>query len=250
MSFDFSGKTVAVSGAAVGFGRAIATAFAAAGANVFGCDVLEPELADLAEVAPVTVKVVDLLDRAAAAAWIAGIEAAAGGPVDVLINNAGGVAGQAPHPLEEVSDHAWDRVIAINLTAAMALCRAAAPAMKRRGAGAIVNIGSGASLRASMTGVQAYCAAKHAVLGLTRQLAQELGPFGVRVNAVAPGFVQTPATARQWASYSPDRRRALVDGTALRRLGTPEDIARAVLFLASDDAGFVTGEILSVNGGR
>ena len=88
------------------------------------------------------------------------------------------------------------------------------------------------------------------MLGLTRQLAQELGPFGVRVNAVAPGFVQTPATARQWASYSPERQRALVEGTALRRLGAPEDIARAVLFLASDDAGFITGEILSVNGGR
>ena len=116
--------------------------------------------------------------------------------------------------------------------------------------GAIVNIGSGASLRASMTGVQAYCAAKHAVLGLTRQLAQEFGPFGVRVNAVAPGFVQTPATARQWASYPAERQRALVEGVPLRRLGTPEDVARAVLFLASDDAGFITGEILSVNGGR
>jgi 3-oxoacyl-[acyl-carrier protein] reductase len=140
--------------------------------------------------------------------------------------------------------------VAINLTSTMAVCRAVAPGMKRQGGGAIVNIGSGASLRASMTGVQAYCAAKHAVLGLTRQLAQELGPFGVRVNAVAPGFVQTPATARQWASYSPERQRALVEGTPLRRLGTPQDIARAVLFLASDDAGFITGEILSVNGGR
>ena len=151
MSFDFSGKTVAVSGAGVGFGRAIALAFAAQGANVFGCDVLEAELAQVAREGPATVAVVDLLDRAAAAAWICGIEASVGGAVDILINNAGGVAGQDPQPIEDVSDEAWDRVIAINLGAAMALCRAAAPGMKRRGAGAIVNIGSGASTSWSTT---------------------------------------------------------------------------------------------------
>jgi 3-oxoacyl-[acyl-carrier protein] reductase len=248
---DFSGRTVAVSGAAIGFGRAIAETFVRQGASVHGCDIREVELADLGRAHGIAVDVVDLTDRAAAAAWIAAIEDRTGGPVHVLVNNAGGVAGQAHSPIETVTDEAWDQVLAVNLGAAMALCRACAPGMKAAGSGAIVNIASGAALRASMTGVQAYAAAKHALLGLTRQLAQELGPHGVRVNAVAPGLVRTnEATERQWAAYGPERQRQIVNGIALRRLGTPQDIADAVAFLASDQAGFITGEILSVNGGH
>ena len=251
MSFDFQGRTVAVSGAAIGFGRAVCEAFAAAGARVYGCDIRAADLQALARDVGVATDEVDLTDRRAAAGWIAGIERASGAPVDVLVNNAGGVAGQASRPLEDVDDADWDTVMAVNLGAAMALSRAAIPGMKTAGRGAIVNIGSGASLQASLTGVQAYCAAKHAILGLTRQLAQELGPHGVRVNCVAPGFVQTnEATARQWASYSPERREAMVQAIPLRRFGAPQDIAKATLFLASDDASFITGQILSVNGGR
>jgi len=241
---------VAVSGAAIGFGRAIAARFAAEGARVFGCDIREDDLAALAGEVGVETRAVDLTNRAAAGAWIADIEQATGGAIDVLVNNAGGVAGQAGRPFEDITDEAWDEVIAINLGATMALTRAAAPGMKRAAGGAVVNIASGAALRASLTGVQAYCAAKHAVLGLTRQLAHELGPYNIRVNAVAPGFVQTnEATARQWAAYPPERQRAMIEGVALRRLGVPDDIAKVVTFLASEDAGFVTGEILSVNGG-
>jgi len=251
MSFDFQGRVVAVSGAAIGFGRAICEAFVAAGARVHGCDIRAADLRATADELGVVGEEVDLTDRSAAASWIASVETSAGQAIDVLVNNAGGVAGQSSRLLEEVSDADWDAVIAVNLGATMALSRAAAPAMKAAGRGAIVNIGSGAALQASLTGVQAYCAAKHAVLGLTRQLAQELGPHGVRVNCVAPGFVQTnEATARQWASYSPDRQRAMVEAIPLRRLGAPQDIAMATLFLASDEASFITGQILSVNGGR
>lgn len=250
MNLDFSGRTVVVSGGAIGFGRAIALSFLDLGARVFACDILEPELAALADAGVETARV-DLTDRAAAADWIRRVEDRTGAPVDVLVNNAGGVAGQAFTPIETVTDEAWDRIIAVNLGAAMALSRACAPGMKAAGRGAIVNITSGAALKASLTGVQAYCAAKHAMLGLTRQLCHELGPFGIRVNSVAPGFVQTnAATAAQWASYSEAKRAAIVEGVALRRLGTPEDIARAVVFLASDLAGFISGEILSVNGGH
>jgi len=248
MMLDFTGKTIAISGAATGFGRAIATRFAAAGAEVFGCDILD---ADAAGTERISISKLDLLDRQAGAHWIGSIEHRTGRAVDVLVCNAGGVAGQSVRPLEDVTDDDWDRVVDINLGAAFTLCRAVAPAMKRAGKGAIITISSGAALQASLTGVQAYCASKHAVLGLTRQLAHELGPHGIRVNSVAPGFVRTnAATERQWASYGEERQRQLVDSVALKRLGTADEIAKAVMFFASDLASFVNGQLLSVDGGK
>lgn len=250
MNIRFDGQTVAVSGAAIGFGREMALRFQGLGAEVYGCDIQADALQELAALG-IHTTVVDLTDRSAATAWIRSIETHSGGALDVLVNNAGGVAGQAKQPIEDVSDSDWDRIIDINLGAAFALCRAAAPAMKAAGQGAIVNITSGAALQASLTGVQAYCSAKHAVLGLTRQLAHELGPFGIRVNSVAPGFVRSnEATERQWDAYGPEKQRALMEGIALRRLGKPEDIANAALFFASEMASFVNGQVLAVDGGR
>jgi 3-oxoacyl-[acyl-carrier protein] reductase len=123
--------------------------------------------------------------------------------------------------------------------------------MKRAGQGRVINISSGAGLQASLTGIQAYCSAKHAVIGLTRQLAHEFGPFGITVNSVAPGFIRTnPATEKQWESYGADGQKALVDRIALKHLGTAEDIANGVIFFASDLASFVTGQVISVDGGK
>ena len=250
MQIRFDGKTVAVSGAGHGFGRCIAETFAGLGARVYGCDLSADELAETAK-AGVTTAVVDLTDRAVGAAWITGIEQAAGSAIDILVNNAGGVSGQEPHPLEQVPDADWDRIFAVNVGAAFALSRAAAPAMKRAGRGRLINISSGAGLQASLTGIQAYCSAKHAIIGLTRQLAHELGPYGITVNSVAPGFQRSNAASEtQWAGYGAKGQQALVQGIALKRLGVPQDIANAVVFFASDLASFVNGQILQVDGGK
>lgn len=247
MMLSFSGKRVVISGGAIGFGREMAQQFHSLGAEVHVCDIRAEAMHDLAA-SGIATRAVDLLDRQAAAAWISYIGAT--GPIDVLINNAGGVAGQQGKALEQVSDADWDRVIDINLSAAFVLSRAVAPLMKQAGQGRIINISSGAALKASLTGVQAYCAAKHAVLGLTRQLAHELGPHGIQVNAIAPGFVFTnEATQQQWDNFGAQRQQQVLNSIALRRLGTVQDIAHVALFLASDLASFINGQIISVDGG-
>jgi 3-oxoacyl-[acyl-carrier protein] reductase len=251
MIIRFDEKIVAVTGAGHGFGREIARSFARLGARVFATDLAGDSLAETASAGGIATQALDLRDRAAGAAWIAGIETESGRPIDILVNNAGGVAGQGPVPLEDVSDQDWNTIFDINVNAAFTLCRAAAPGMKRAGGGRIVNISSGAGLQPSLTGIQAYCSAKHAVVGLTRQLAHELGPFNITVNSVAPGFIRTnAATEAQWASYGGEGQKTLVERIAMKRLGSASDIAGAVIFFASDLAGFVNGQVLQVDGGR
>ncbi|MFB9991176.1 SDR family NAD(P)-dependent oxidoreductase [Deinococcus oregonensis] len=255
MNVQFREQTVLVTGAAQGFGRAIALAFAELGANVYACDVLDDSLRETAELAeqagtPIQVRRVDVTDQVAVQHLVdeAVLDT---GRIDVLVNNAGGVLGQVGRPLEEVSAQDWRAIFGVNVDGAFLFAQAAAPHMKRQNSGRIINISSGAGIGVSLTGIQAYASAKAAQIGLTRQLAHELGEWGITVNNVAPGFVRSnPTTERQWQSYGEEGQQRLLNNIALKRLGTPQDIANAVLFFASEQAGWISGQVLSVDGGK
>jgi 3-oxoacyl-[acyl-carrier protein] reductase len=255
MNIEFQDKTVIVTGAAHGFGRSITLAFAQRGAKVWACDILADELAQTGEncrefAGSCKVRTVDIRNREAVFAFV---EEAAGksGRVDILVNNAGGVLGQIGRPLEKISPEDWESIFKVNVSAAFHFAQAVAPGMKTAHYGRIVNISSGAGLGVSLTGIQAYASAKAAQIGMTRQLAHELGPWGITVNNIAPGFVRSnPASERQWQSYGEEGQKALVERLALKRLGQPDDIAHGVLFFASDYAGWITGQVLQINGGK
>ncbi|HXF83358.1 MAG TPA: SDR family NAD(P)-dependent oxidoreductase [bacterium] len=253
---ELSGRVAIVTGAAHGIGRAICVALATAGAQVWACDILREELentraaVEAATQEPCRAGAVDVTDSEQVNRFVAEAAAAAGG-IDILVNTAGGVAGQTMRPIEEVSDAAWRAIVAINLDGAFHFTRAVVPHMKARGGGAIVNISSGAGRAYSLTGIQAYASAKAGLIGFTRQTAMELGPFGIRVNSIAPGFIlSNPTTERQWAAMGAEGQQAFLRTVALRRLGRSEEIARAVVFFVSDDASYVTGQTISVDGGK
>jgi 3-oxoacyl-[acyl-carrier protein] reductase len=219
-----------VTGTAHGIGAAIAAALEADGATVYGVDKDS----------------VDLTDPEAVKAFLAGV-----GQVDILVNNAGGVCGQTYQPIEEVSDADWKAIVDANLTSTFHCSRAVVPGMKGRGWGRIVNISSGAGRSVSLTGIQAYASSKAGQIGLTRQLAHELGQFGITVNCIAPGFVlSNPTTIRQWEGYGPDGQARLVEAIAVRRLGSPADIANGVRFFVSEASSWVTGQTISIDGGH
>ncbi len=225
-----AGKTAVVTGTAHGIGAAIAEALRGEGADVHGVDKDRADLTRPGEV---------------------GAFFGALGGVDILVNTAGGVVGQVGRPIEEVSDEDWDAVVQANLYSAFLCTRAVVPSMKERRWGRIVNISSGAGRGVSLTGIQAYTSAKAGQIGFTRQMAHELGPFGITVNCIAPGFIlSNPTTERQWQSYGEEGQRKLVEGIAMRRLGQPEDIANGVLFFVSERSSWVTGQTISIDGGH
>jgi 3-oxoacyl-[acyl-carrier protein] reductase len=227
---DLAGRTALVTGTAHGIGAAIAEALERCGATVYGVDRDTVDAADAEQVAELAARI---------------------GRIDVLVNNAGGVVGQVGRPLEEVSNADWRAVVDANLTTTFVCTRAFVPAMKAAGYGRIVNISSGAGRSVSLTGIQAYASAKAGQIGFTRQTARELGPFGITVNCIAPGFVlSNPTSIRQWESYGEDGQRAMLEQIATRRLGRPEDIANGVLFFVAEEASWVTGQVISIDGGH
>ena len=226
---ELSGKVALVTGTAHGIGTAIAAGLEEDGATVHRVDRDTADLSDSRQVAALVGRI---------------------GRVDILVNNAGGVVGQVGRPLEDISDEDWRAILDANLTSTFVCTRAVVPGMKAAGAGRIVNISSGAGRSVSLTGIQAYASAKAAQIGFTRQMAHELGRFGITVNCIAPGCIRSnPATEKQWESYGEAGQRALVERIALRRLGAPEDIANGVRFFVSARASWITGQLISIDGG-
>jgi 3-oxoacyl-[acyl-carrier protein] reductase len=224
------GKVALVTGTAHGIGASIA-------------DVLEQEGAGVHRIDKVDV---DVSDSAAVTEYLSRL-----GQIDVLVNCAGGVVGQVHHPIEEITDDGWSAVVDANLTSTFVMTRAVVPGMKSAGWGRIVNISSGAGRSVSLTGIQAYTTAKAGQIGFTRQMAYELGPFGITVNCIAPGFIlSNPSTEKQWDSYGPEGQANLVKDIALRRTGQAIDIANGVRYFTSDLADWVTGQTISIDGGH
>jgi meso-butanediol dehydrogenase/(S,S)-butanediol dehydrogenase/diacetyl reductase len=243
MRARFAGRVALVTGAASGIGAATARLLAAEGAHVVVADVDAPCGAAVAGEIGGAFAAVDVADAPALERVIAET-ASARGRLDVLVSNA---FETAVGPLERLDLAGWRRTLDVTLTAVFTGLRAVAPVMRGQGSGAVVNVASVSGLGGDR-GLAAYNAAKAGVVNLTRAAALELAPAGVRVNAVCPGLVATPALARALGG-APGRTAAARRSVPLGRLAEPDEIARAIAFLASDDATYVTGAILVVDGG-
>ena len=249
MMIDLKGSVAVVTGGSRGIGRSVVLRLARAGARVvfsYASD-LPAATAVRNEVqalgAEAVMVAVEITRREEAESLIEEAQARYD-RIDILVNNAG-VWNEAPIPIEEMTDAEWDRMVAVNLTGFFTTIRAVVPGMKQRRSGRIINMSSTAGQRGEAFHAH-YAATKSAIIGLTKSLAAELAPFGILVNAVAPGWVDTDMSAGPL--HGSDRGKVL-DSITLRRPGTPDEIAGAVLFLASPLSNYMTGTTVSVNGG-
>ncbi|WP_296175165.1 SDR family oxidoreductase [uncultured Brevundimonas sp.] len=241
---DLAGKVVVVTGGAGGIGESISRAFAAQGARVGVLDIdqtrgqaLQTALGDSALFVPC-----DVTDIPALQSAIQSVRDRFG-PIDVLINNA---AHDERHDTLSVTESYWDNRMAVNLKHQFFAAQAVLPDMKATGKGAIVNLGS-CSWIIGQGGMAAYTASKSAVLGLTRSLARDFGEFGVRVNAIAPGWIMTERQLELWVT--PETEKSIYENQCLKRRLVPDDIARVVVFMSSDEAGAITNQHHIVDGG-
>ncbi len=242
MQIDLSGKNVLVTGSTRGIGRAIAETLAKAGARVavVGRDLQKAQEAATAVGNGSLGFACDVTDTAAIAKLVADVEAAFGS-IDVLVNNAGITRDNL---VMRLKDEDWDAVINANLRGAFAAIRAVSRGMMKRRSGRIINISSIIGIIGNK-GQANYAASKAGLIALTKSVAKELGSRNILVNAVAPGFIETEMTA----AMTPEAREGLGKQIALERLGTPQDVAATVAFLASDLSSYITGQVLVVDGG-
>lgn len=250
-ALQFADKSVLVTGAGSGIGAAVAQAFGAAGARVAvhysrnreGAEAVASIIRQAGGQAIALAG--DLLDRSVPDQLVAQTLQAFGG-LDILVNNAGDMFGR--RPLEQASDEDFDRVIGLNIHAAFALCRAAAPVMRQAGRGSMINTTSIAARNGGAEGAGLYGSAKAFVSTMTRALAREMAPHGVRVNGVAPGVILTDFHAR---NSTPEQLEGARRGIPMGRLGSADECVGAYLFLADDVlSSYITGQIIEVNGGQ
>ncbi len=239
-------RVAIVTGAARGIGKAIASALLREGAKIILVDVdaekLEASKNELKEKGGVAVAIpLDITKNSEVQEMVDQIHNTFG-RIDILVNNAGIIRRGT---IETVTEEDWDRVIEVNLKGTFNCCKAVVQVMKQRGYGKIVNVSSIAGKMGDITSAPGYGPSKAAVDALTKTLARQLARYGINVNAVSPHAIETEMSA-QWTD---ERRKEIVASIPLGRLGKPEDVAEAVLFLASDSASFITGEVLDVNGG-
>ena len=241
---SLSDKTALVTGGARGIGAATVAALAREGAGVVIADIEQADgVVDgiLANGGRAWWYQVDIADHREVEDMVRTAEGIAG-PIDILVNNAGIISRGT---VLDMSFEEWNRILAVNVTGTFNCCKAVIPSMVERHNGCIVNITSVAGKIGDITAAPAYGTSKGAVNALTKSLARQLADYGIRVNAVAPHAIETDMSA-QW---SEEKRRAIIAEIPLHRLGLPKDVAQAVVYLVSDAAGFITGEILDVNGG-
>ncbi|HEV8310858.1 MAG TPA: SDR family NAD(P)-dependent oxidoreductase [Methylomirabilota bacterium] len=248
MQIDLGGKVAIVTGAGRGIGREIAATLAGEGVTTVVTDIRRESLDDVgAEFArrrwAGRQYLCDVRDAAGVAETVAAVHAAYG-RIDILVNNAGVAPGA---PVDELSEEAWDLNQAVNLKGTFLMCRAVVPVMKGQRWGRILNAASFAAI-VPITGSAAYAASKAGVHYFTRVLAGELGPWNVTVNCYAPGMI--PTEMNRFAEAPPERQRRLLDTLTLRRWGQARDVAHLVCFLASDLAGYITGTLIDVSGGK
>ena len=246
---DLAGKVALVTGASSGIGRATAIALAQAGATVAinyhrneaGADETRSRVAEAGARACIIQADVSRSSDARALVSRAAEEL---GPVDILVNNAGSLVERLK--ILELTEERWDEVINLNLKSAFLCSQAVASSMMERRTGAIVNVSSIAGRNGGALGSIHYSTAKGGLITMTKGFAKELAPYGVRVNAVSPGVIDTPYHEQ---FSTPEAMRAYVGGIPLGRVGVPEEVARVILFLASDAASYLSGETIEVNGG-